>query len=435
MWTVQEVALGAKAQIISPKRSMDYDVFMSSLINWILIHSLYREDGSLRLEQGPEFTTLISRMEIRTLVRLKRKQLLRTVWPSASSLCRITAAQASIPSDKIFAVYGIMKELGVTLPSPDYKTYLGDIYWKACVAVMKHQNSLEPLELAIGSNWNPRTPSWVPDFQQRHFRYRNYPHFASKNDPGYQPVIDMSKDYRFLSTKAKIVDSVRGRIYWHADQEIESHNMRVRLDNGSRTIREYTAAAHGFQSYVRAISKLKTRPALYESHLVALLAVVFQASIQFPIHPKEDLTRRTRLFELIEMADTSPHQLRASFESIKCNPSFQRGFGKDPNFNNLAYLPEVQLIGVIEEEGLLNDYVELCKISKGNAFFWTDRNYLGSAPQCVREGDIVAMIPGVRAPMILRSSNSGRYHVIGIAYVYGLMNFNGWSDLTDIILE
>lgn len=58
--------------------------------------------------------------------------------------------------------------------------------------------------------------------------------------------------------------------------------------------------------------------------------------------------------------------------------------------------------------------------AKARRFIVTEQGFYGLGPQLVREGDIVAVIPGLRVPFILRSVQQ-KYKWVGAAYVHGIM--------------
>jgi hypothetical protein len=108
--------------------------------------------------------------------------------------------------------------------------------------------------------------------------------------------------------------------------------------------------------------------------------------------------------------------------------SIRRFIHENPGLRNLSYLPEVKLIPMIISLGLAETFDRLCSMAVGNAFFWTRNGHIGTAPLAISKGDIVALIPGVRAPMILRQIDSISYQVIGPAFVYGMMDGEMWTD-------
>lgn len=66
------------------------------------------------------------------------------------------------PADKIFAFYGIFKEIGVYMPRPDYGVELGAVYWTATLALLRHEPSATLLPLASGVQGKlGNVPTWV----------------------------------------------------------------------------------------------------------------------------------------------------------------------------------------------------------------------------------------------------------------------------------
>jgi len=102
-----------------------------------------------------------------------------------------------------------------------------------------------------------------------------------------------------------------------------------------------------------------------------------------------------------------------------------------PAFANLLHLPEVQLLTVIMHSGLLECFDRMKVLAQGNAFFWIEEGYIGTAPHAVVVGDMVAFIPGIAAPMILRPTKASRYQVIGHAYVPSMMAGEMWIKRED----
>jgi hypothetical protein len=66
------------------------------------------------------------------------------------------------PADKIFALYGILKEIGISMPTPNYSLSLGEVYWTATLALLRQEPCTYLLPLASGvASKLPEVPSWV----------------------------------------------------------------------------------------------------------------------------------------------------------------------------------------------------------------------------------------------------------------------------------
>jgi hypothetical protein len=219
IWTVQEVALARQVRVLTSRRQMDYDLFMR---HWKWFPWDRPDVKNMVLHRFND--SLIAMMEARSIVRLaiKKKRLKKVEGfvfrEPMQFLCGVTAATSSHPSDKIFAIHGIMKELGVLLPEPDYSMDTGEVYWKACTAVMSQTRSLEPLMLVNGLlHWNSNVPSWVPDFNQIHRRIVEPPIgesvFGWPSPCSYEAKFTLIDNDKIIATKAKPIDLIHGRIY------------------------------------------------------------------------------------------------------------------------------------------------------------------------------------------------------------------------------
>ncbi|OBT52043.1 hypothetical protein VE04_07771 [Pseudogymnoascus sp. 24MN13] len=58
----------------------------------------------------------------------------------------------------------------------------------------------------------------------------------------------------------------------------------------------------------------------------------------------------------------------------------------------------------------------------GNRLFKTDRGHLGSSSNIIQPGDVIWIIKGVKVPYVLRPTESQSHHLIGPAYVHGVMH-------------
>ncbi len=60
--------------------------------------------------------------------------------------------------------------------------------------------------------------------------------------------------------------------------------------------------------------------------------------------------------------------------------------------------------------------------------FATKRGFIGMGPECMQQGDVIAIIIGLSAPMILRKFGDGKYEIVGEAYVHGIMDGEAMDD-------
>jgi hypothetical protein len=347
---------------------------------------------------------------------------------------RLTRCLASVPVDKIFAIYGLMQRLGVQLPEPDYALGCDVVYWKACVALMRHQKSIRLLELVNGLPWRGSIPSWVPDFNHTMARWEmNFKRFgASKETTGLRErsvdgsdgIFELQSEDMILVTKAKIVDVVEERIFQH----VRPHESRI--SDTDRDLRWLIDTVHVLQSWILAALKLSPTRMLHPTDHPAPDAITC-VICQIPgIASQIKIQQQIEIIRLLCMASEDGIG-QDSFDSLyrvaMKSSSIRRFIHENPGLRNLSYLPEVKLIPMIISLGLAETFDRLCSMAVGNAF-WTRNGHIGTAPLAISKGDIVALIPGVRAPMILRQIDSISYQVIGPAFVYGMMDGEMWTD-------
>jgi hypothetical protein len=136
-----------------------------------------------------------------------------------------------------------------------------------------------------------------------------------------------------------------------------------------------------------------------------------------------------RLIGLLWKSLEEPEAIRNIFQGAEAQMHPEMiAMKEDPAFWNLSYLREAQLYAAIILHGLLGPFVQAWWRLFENTLFWTSDGTLGSASSFVGPGDVVALIPGVRAPMILCMTGPDTYQVLGPAYVDGLMEGGKWFD-------
>jgi hypothetical protein len=341
---------------------------------------------------------------------------------------RLTGCLASVPVDKIFAISGLMQRLGVQLPKPDYALGCDVVYWKACVALMRHQKSIRLLELVNGLPWQGSIPSWVPEFNYTMARWEmNFKRFGALKETkgrrersvdGSDGMFELHSEDLILVTKAKIVDVVEERIFQH----VRPNESRISdTDQGFEMAHRYSACASNWELAALRLSPTRMLHPTDHPAPDAITCVICQIP---GIASRIEVQQQTEIIQLLWMAcedgigqDSFDSLYRVAMKSS----SIRRFIHENPGLRNLSYLPEVKLIPMIISLGLAETFDRLCSMAVGNAFFWTRNGHIGTAP-------LAALIPGVRAPMILRQIDSISYQVIGPAFVYGMMDGEMWTD-------
>ncbi|OQV06843.1 hypothetical protein CLAIMM_11361 [Cladophialophora immunda] len=78
---------------------------------------------------------------------------------------------------------------------------------------------------------------------------------------------------------------------------------------------------------------------------------------------------------------------------------------------------------------------EVNRIAAGRALFACTSHHLGLGPWNAREGDVLCIFLGTSVPYVIRPLSSGTYHLVGEAYVHGIMYGEFVKNLDRVTLE
>lgn len=453
MWTVQEVAVAQHVKIISSRRAMDYDQFVSYLDLWLskrLNPSVGNDhSGTIKLESDSTTNLLAARRDIRRFLKFRKFQSREVDHDIIKLVCDITAASASVASDKVFALHAIMKALGITLPPPDYTLPPGEVYWRASCILMRQTKSLNMLGIINGSRIFTNVPSWVPDFNRSSHRSpprweMNLTHFAVtrwfptiRSTPRKLEFYFQDED-RILVTKAKIIRRVTEVIVGNVDSVINIPGSPSYPNEHPYLLMEKSLPSHiqtiqVLHKWIETASKLQANIILEEPSIAPIDLLLRQVGDGFMnFSTLEMALHSTRIMRAyIRSAMDDPGSLWSHYQAALKSNKFTKSSLQIPDFvlNNKTI--EVQLLVVLADKGLYGTFLNAWKKAVGNVFFTTRGGHIGTGPVDTKEGDVIALMPGVRTPMILRGSESlvpNRYKVIGPAFVVGMMAGERWDD-------
>ena len=78
--------------------------------------------------------------------------------------------------------------------------------------------------------------------------------------------------------------------------------------------------------------------------------------------------------------------------------------------------------------GIIDRIYQKCRI------FQTENGYLGLGPKAMAKGDMVCVLFGSNAPVVLRKDEKGYIH-IGVCFILGFMDGEGISSMSPAMLE
>jgi hypothetical protein len=218
VWTVQEVTLPLVENIIVRYGSIAFPwIFLLMAVNYLKI-TKYRWG---KWNEATHLQKYISGFQMD-----KRQNGFRGIFDYEPNnvdlyqgilqiLASARAKKATKPKDKIFALFGVMKELEVGLPLPNYQKSLQQVYTEAAIACINHDRCLHILFEAPSDNRRSKLPSWcligvMPDGD---------PQIRGKlsSEKGFQaagstsPLRRFSPDQRRLLLSGRLIDSIHHR--------------------------------------------------------------------------------------------------------------------------------------------------------------------------------------------------------------------------------
>ena len=131
--------------------------------------------------------------------------------------------------DKIFGLHGILTRKGLSLPPPDYRKNITEIFRETVVTIFNQTGRLTLFIQVDGlRSALPDLPSWVLDWSQRTFALVRIP--AISNNHGAKesrPAFDFIQEGRCLQAQAIIVDQLSNRCNFslpYTDEQLGHEN-------------------------------------------------------------------------------------------------------------------------------------------------------------------------------------------------------------------
>ncbi|KAH7068523.1 heterokaryon incompatibility protein-domain-containing protein [Paraphoma chrysanthemicola] len=169
VWTIQEVTLANEDRVwfSCGTRTIQYRHLKSAFSILVSSDLLYAQFPGLE-------NTLALQLYLSDSLRAKQRlhnsheddRIGAADFSMSKVLSFLPSKQAADPRDKVFALYAVLKALGVDLPTPDYTKSLHQVQVETARAAMEFDQTLE--FLAYASSRVGQTSdlvSWAPDFQ------------------------------------------------------------------------------------------------------------------------------------------------------------------------------------------------------------------------------------------------------------------------------
>jgi hypothetical protein len=444
MWTVQEATLPHIENVV---------VYCGSTsIAWIhlLIAINYLRISKYRWGRWAEATQL--QKQISGLLMDIRNPGFRAIFDNEPSntnagqntlqiLVSARKKKASEPKDKIFALFGVLKELGLHLPMPDYQNSLEQIYTEAAIACINHGKSLDILFEAPSDNRRAGLPSWVPDWSDagwnssdpRKAMFGSTFRVAEPADPPWR----ISPDQKKLIISGRIMDSIQARgaaLELEGDLDIDFLSIgggKVKTGQFLRKIHPAFDVMKGWVGISSQHAKYPTGETVGTALRCTLLDGDVTQTSQSPSESSFDSWYGI-------MKSSCKDVLTAQVE--KANPT-QSEITSTPSISGLSqaqtlqFPEEMQSFLALTTSAASGYHFAAVRHGLRKCFFLTAKGYFGIAASLVQQGDKIVALAGMKTPVVLRGIGRA-YCFVAPAYVHGIMDNEVRStNIEEIIVE
>ena len=118
-----------------------------------------------------------------------------------------------------------------------------------------------------------------------------------------------------------------------------------------------------------------------------------------------------------------------AFAKLLCRNHLQERFPQATTFDTMEQWQNTLDLLLAHDSSKLSDDSDLEGFVRSQWNFWqrrkffrTEHGYLGSGPMGMREGDELCILLGLYCPLVIRSSGSEHFKIIGGCYLHGLMD-------------
>ncbi|KAI0108705.1 hypothetical protein GGR51DRAFT_124279 [Nemania sp. FL0031] len=342
----------------------------------------------------------------------------------------IRERKSSDPRDRSYALYGVLRNLGIGLTAPDYTKPTSQVYYQLLADLLRWQPKLLNLMLDVNGNPLPGSPSWVPDWSSAADRnWIDLGYIYSWADPqgSLSPGLFDQRAGSVVvlnGNRLTVRASLQGSVHFVTDRFLPSTISSL----GSRDFFVPLSLMANASSLAHWIASISQRAPNLDSyrHIYQVVSSVLRGTPYASVNTERDVDYNGPSFEnwFRVMSTIRPtvfdQELEISMherhEHLRSHILTQPQFG-----TILRYTADV-----------CND------LAGKRVLFTTTDGYAGSGPEAMMENDYIAVIAGVALPMILRPTkhNAALYSVVGPACIHGLMGSAGLSihEMSEIVL-
>ena len=397
VWVLQEVVNSRKATIYCTNCQYPWDTF-TSILGW-----LRGNDVDSPLYAKGELNSIETILMIMRLSGSKRDSVEQPLPKLLSVLQDSRACKSTLPIDKIYGVLGLVSSEEASKIEVDYNLDAAELFTRVATSELSKERGLEILYLCNKSAKKSavKAPSWVPDWTQscHHDTLVGLKYdcaAAGISTPNFRI------QHRVLISRGRILDS------------IQSVELLRKIPKGGK-VSEYSPELLKGETFWEQ-PELKFNEYFENATVIGREWVTNAISIAFPgkTITKEAHENLWRTFCCNRTDDKKipPYDWSEYFSAwvtwmTRPEEKMSKMNGRQAHEMSLR------------STRFMNSFGVWCY---NRRFFRSNQGRFGWAPDQARPGDKLCILNGLAVPLILRAKDSGRFEIIGDAYVHGIMD-------------
>ena len=353
--------------------------------------------------------------------------------------------EASNPRDQIFAIHGLLSDLGVVLPPPDYSKPITTIYREAYRAVIEYDcrcKSLSSLNYGTIEASIPGLPSWVPKLVGKPISPPPAPSYLPVT---HHPEIHFSDDGFQLHCQGLHMGSVRScageSVLYTSSLKNLSQVYKPRLLQalgGSKD--QISAATMLWNTQVYAKFTQFASFNYYRPQSEQALEALYMCLRGGHAKPRSEKFQREyedyrEFVRVLSEGFTRLDELRRMWDEGMQDNVWGDDWRGSLDLADLVLTDEFQVLKLLMGQDSLKEVFELISDTIGNfTIFATNRGELGIGNFSIQPGDEIIYFSGNDHPLVLRPKD-GLYKIVAAVYIHELLDNVMWDENSEAFRE
>jgi hypothetical protein len=328
----------------------------------------------------------------------------------------------SDPRDKIFGLYGICLFLDLYMPPPDYGKDLRQSYSETTKIIMESETSLTMLYEVGGRCRNDILPSWVPDYEHGYTNLSKPPVTLADmfNAGGPEPLFNIDSTRHTLKLRGAVVDAICwvGGLMPFSEKSPFLACIEPEFHLYPEISEDRWQAFQVFREWAQCVRENVVRSDATNEFYYTVLQ-------DSPNYILEKKLRRSRL-DSVKLCKEKSAFNRWYDAILEANRRVSKENRQDlKDMMNRVWCDRTLHPGGEGSDAELRIFhYQAWNVSRGKKFFLTDKG-MGTAQGGVAIGDVIAVVAGMKMPLIL-SPVGDNFRFVGHTYIHGIMDGEAW---------